>query len=109
MVDPFARRGFEYGYRCQAAFYRRVAQLLGLDFDPAFVFVVVEKEPPHLVTVVEFDGEALEEGDRLNRRTIDLYPQCTATGEWPGYSAISLPYWAIHKPTIGDLVREATL
>lgn len=95
----FSRAAAQYGYHIQAAWYRRLAQLLELDADPQFVFVVAEKTPPHLVSVVQFDEEAMEEGARLMRQAIDTFKHCTANDVWPGYDTgitpISLPAWAI--------------
>jgi hypothetical protein len=108
--EDFARKAADYGYHQQAAFYLLVARLLGLCDDPVFVFIAQEKEAPYLVSVVEFDAEAIAEGHRLNRQAIDLFKRCTDTGEWPGYddgiTPISLPPWAFKsKQTIGDLMK----
>lgn len=113
--QEFARAAANYSYHIQAAWYRRLAQLLELDASPAFVFVVAEKDAPHLVSVVEFDAEAMAEGERLMRKAIQIFARCVETKEWPGYGTeitpISLPYWAIRntQPTIGDLVSTGTL
>jgi hypothetical protein len=87
-----------YGYYMQDAFYLAGAQALGLaGDDAAFVFVCQEKTAPYLVNIVELDSTALAIGRRRNRQAIDLYAECTATGQWPGYSTdielISLPSW----------------
>jgi hypothetical protein len=107
--QDFARKAADYGYHQQAAFYLLVARLLGLCDDPVFVFIAQEKEAPYLVSVVEFDAEAIAEGHRLNRQAIDLFKRCVDTGEWPGYddgiTPISLPPWAFKsKQTIGDML-----
>jgi hypothetical protein len=100
-ADPekFARHGAKLGYHIQAAFYRLAAQLLGLDPDPRFVFAVVEKEAPHLVSVVEYDTEAVDEGTRQVWRAINTYAACQSSGRWPGYDTaitpISLPMWLL--------------
>jgi hypothetical protein len=84
-----------YGYHQQGALYTDAAIALGLDDDPGFVFVFVEKEPPHLVNVVQLDAEALEVGRRRNNAALRIYADCTASGVWPGYgndiTEISLP------------------
>lgn len=95
----FSRKATRLNYHVQDAFYRLVAQLLGLP-DPRFLFVAVEKDPPHLVSVVEYDDEAKTEAGRLVRRAIDSYSQCVTNGDWPSYPGtdgvvpISLPMWA---------------
>jgi hypothetical protein len=92
------RAFWKFGYFMQDAWYRdlfHAATGAALDFR----FVVVEKEPPHLVTVIEYDQEAIAEGRRLNRQAIDLYNACHTAGDWPGYTdgivPLSLPYWAL--------------
>ena len=93
----FARKAADYGYHIQAAWYRHVARLLGLCDDPRFVFIAQEKEAPHLVSVTEFDDEAIGEGMRLVRQAIDTFARCIETGIWPGYdegvTQMSLPPW----------------
>ena len=87
-----------YGYIQQDAFYREGAKAVGLDPDPRFVFVFVEKTPPHLISIVELDPEAVLWGQRLNRKAIDVYRTCKATNRWPGYQdgvlSVSLPAWS---------------
>jgi len=87
-----------FGYHQQAAFYLDGYRALGLARDPAFLFVFVEKDEPHEVAVYELDQPALAIGAELNRRAVELYAQCRAADEWPGYSPeielVSLPPWA---------------
>ena len=74
----------------------------------------VEKTPPHLPSVVEFDAEALTEADRLVTQAIATYAECCATGRWPGYPPgihlASLPPWMLTGPqTLGDFVADSYL
>lgn len=95
--DKFAKSAAAYGYAQQAAWYLDGVRALGIDTDPGFVFVVQEKEPPYIVTVVELDSVALLIADGLNQQAIDRYIECTRENRWPGYSeqveTVSLPYW----------------
>ncbi|WP_320069629.1 PD-(D/E)XK nuclease-like domain-containing protein [Micromonospora sp. RTGN7] len=86
-----------YGYHAQGDFYREaVRALLGQDLP--FLFVFVEKSPPHLIHVVQLDADALAAGRWVNDQALDVFAECTRTGDWPGYPAdittISLPPWA---------------
>lgn len=87
----------KYGYHQQDQWYRRAAVALGLDDDPGFVFVFVEKESPHLISVKQIDAEALEVGHRRNDAALRIYAECTRTGVWPAtgygddFAEISLP------------------
>ncbi|WP_048890679.1 PD-(D/E)XK nuclease-like domain-containing protein [Mycobacterium heckeshornense] len=98
-ADPrdFGRTAYMFGYHLQMAWYVTVARLLELDPAPVFVFVLVEKEPPYLVSVVELDGEAFALGCRQMRLAIDTYRACSEWDEWPGYGdgiePVSLPPW----------------
>jgi hypothetical protein len=74
-----------YSYDMQDDAYREAVRTLGLDDNPSFVFVFVEKEPPHVVTLVELDDDFRRMGWAKNRRALDLYAKCQADDEWPGY------------------------
>lgn len=101
-ADPseFARAAAAFGYHVQAAMYRFVAADLGITDGP-FRFVVQEKEPPYLVSVIELDDEAERAGWLRLRRAIDTWATCTAYDTWPGYqpgiTTISIPQWALAK------------
>lgn len=96
----FGKAAADYGYAMQADWYLAAVEALLTD-DAAFVFVLQEKEPPYLVSVVELDAEALAIGHDMNRRALDVYAQCVSTGDWPGYSneveQVALPYWFVRQ------------
>ena len=99
-----ARAVEEFGYHQQDDWYRAAARALGLaDDTAAFVFVCQEKTPPYVVTVVEMDATARRIGAARNRRALEVFAECTATGVWPGYSDeiayLSLPTWAENRDT----------
>ena len=87
-----------YGYHRQAAWYMTAVRALGLAAQAAFVFIVQMKTAPYLVTLIDLDTEALRLAEQSNRRALEIYRDCVATDEWPGYSRditlISLPAWA---------------
>lgn len=99
--EHLERAVYNYGYFQQAAFYLDGAEALNLGDDPAFLFVVQEKAPPYLITVIELDTQALCIGRDLNRRALEIYRDCRESGIWPGYSSeielISLPAWAAKR------------
>lgn len=92
---------WRYGYFMQAQWYRQLVIDAGIHDDPTFTFVVVEKLPPFVVSVIRYDAAALAEGERLNRQAIRLYADCMESGAWPGYSnetvTIGLPRWVAHE------------
>lgn len=69
-------------YHLSAAWYRRVAIACGIE-DPDFRLVAVSKEPPHEVRAFTLPQAALDVGDDLTGRALDLYRQCVARDEWP--------------------------
>lgn len=88
-------------YYIQAPFYVDGVRALGLDADPAFLFVFAETVPPYIVTIAELDGPGMETGRAAIRRACERFRDCTESGLWPGYSShpddielISLPPWA---------------
>jgi hypothetical protein len=95
----FAKAAANFGYHMQDPYYLDGVRALGLDDDPAFLFVVQEKEPPYLVNVIQLDEDARAAGRERNRRAIERFRDCTEAGRWPGYSEdieqISLPPWAL--------------
>jgi hypothetical protein len=102
--DAIARAVAEYGYHQQGAWYLDAARALDVAGDDAeFVLVVQEKDPPHLVTVVQLDAVALRIGRARNRRALEIYAECAAARRWPGYADdpvyLSLPPWAEKRDT----------
>lgn len=93
----------QYGYHQQADWYidGHTTLDLGGGIEPAFLFVFVEKSPPHLVTIGQPDPEALHWGRIRNRKARDVYRRCCDSGEWPGYTdqivSLSLPGYAVSR------------
>jgi hypothetical protein len=97
--EAFAKSVDKYGYNCQADWYIRAALALELGGpDTQFLFVAQEKEPPYLVNVIGLDFMAMEIAAAKNRRAIEIYTDCLASGRWAGYgdepNYVSLPPWA---------------
>jgi hypothetical protein len=96
--DAIRKSVARYGYHQQDPWYLDAVQAIGYPPDTAFVFIFQEKQAPYLVTVVQLDDTARAIGRERNRRALEVYRDCTATGIWPGHSndieSISLPAWA---------------
>lgn len=97
-LSAFSRSIASYGYDIQAAFYIDTCRAMDLPAE-SFVFVVVENKSPFGVAVYEIDQASIEVGREKYQRGLDIYRQCIAFDEWPGYpeeiQPISLPYWAL--------------
>lgn len=98
--DEWPRTIASYSYHLQAAWY-----LTALDHThgetPPYVWVVVEKTPPHLVGVYQMDQQALQVGLAMMDRAVATYSMCTDLGYWPAYphqpQLVSLPAWALKQ------------
>lgn len=97
-AEALSKSAHNYGYAIQAPFYLRglrANQHLG---EPFFAFVAVEKTAPHLVHVHQLSERALTWGDRRVAEALEIYRDCVAADEWPGYpideiTEIDLPPW----------------
>jgi hypothetical protein len=64
-----------------------------------YLFVVVEKDAPHMVEVFELDDRALVQGEQIIMRTLGLFRECMASGVWPTYSGSTGGIIKIGRPT----------
>ena len=107
---------FEYacllnGHHMRAAWYldgwaEALAQpqetQIGGAFD--YKFIIVDKRPPHLVSVKQLDARAIEWGRRLYRLALTQFRRGQETGVWSGYNRedrkaniVSLPVSAEYR------------
>ncbi len=96
-----ARSMHNYGYHGQADWYLAAAAAVGRPAK-AFLNVWQEVEPPYLLTISQPDEGALRVGRERNRRALEVYRDCVASGRWPGYAdgevvQLSLPRYAIYQ------------
>ncbi|MEU1432162.1 PD-(D/E)XK nuclease-like domain-containing protein [Nocardia sp. NPDC005746] len=95
--DEFEKAVARWGYHIQQPFYEDVFELAGLPLS-AWLWVVVSKRPPYLVSVNELPPRATDLGRESKRRALDIFAKCTAADEWPGHAPvihqIDLPRWA---------------
>jgi len=100
-------QAYRLGYHARAAWYLDGAAAVLGDKPEEYWFVIVEKEPPYLVSVITFDEEALEWGGIANRKACELFARSAAANDWPGYREpgqshdrafrIGLPPWALYQ------------
>ena len=82
--QKFTRSAGDWAYHVQDAHYSDAIQALGIDDDPAFLFVVIEKGS-HLVNILPFDDADRKLGRALCDRSRRVYRECMETGDWYGY------------------------
>lgn len=80
----FAADAARFGYHVQAAWYLRGADALA-PVARRFVFLAIEKEPPHCVACYELDEAFLSAGQAECDRALRAYANAQETGVWPGY------------------------
>lgn len=108
-ADPrdFDRIAADYGYDIQAEWYQRVIREARGDDDTAFVFVIVEKTEPYLVSVVELVADFLDTGRSRTDRALRTYRDCMESGEWPGYArgihGVEPPRWHVINEELENL------
>ena len=97
-VEAFGRSVVNYRYDVQAAFYMDGYTLATGVQPAAFVFVVIEKEPPYAVACYTVPNEVLQLGRTKYLRDLEVYQRCLETDVWNGYEAsfqaLELPTWA---------------
>lgn len=98
-------------YHVQAAWYLHgLEQATGRRPDQ-FIFICVEKKPPHAVAVYAADAEMVAAGYDTAMRDLEVLATCKQAGAWPGYSEqielISLPPWMRPRPD-GSLPPQPT-
>lgn len=84
-MGGFRRAVRTWGYHLQAAHYLDGWSLAGGWRPTDFLLIVAEKEPPYLTASYTIDPVDLDAGRDEIARMIDLYLECDASGEWPGY------------------------
>lgn len=94
--DAFVNGAVAYGYTMQEAFYRRgVKAVYGKE--PKFVFLVQEKEPPYVCSLVAFDPAMQAMGDQQVEYALALWQSSMQSGQWRGYpnriAYLSPPAW----------------
>ncbi|MCX8559811.1 PD-(D/E)XK nuclease-like domain-containing protein [Mycolicibacterium mucogenicum] len=118
--SEFERLAAKFGYCLAAAWYSWIASVVfGVPIGRVrFLLVAVEKEPPYLVSVTEWDDDDLEVGLAMRRDAIDLFHECTTTNTWDSWRGhdptkvhtIHLPAWMKpNGPTVGDFTQDAYL
>ena len=96
----FGKSVARFKYHWQAAFYTDLLNASG-EFGPVenFIFVVVEKEPPHAVAIYEVSDQMMQAGRDQYRAALADFKTCQEQDSWPGYDqqivSLELPRWAL--------------
>lgn len=89
-------------YHVQASWYLDGIERATGTRPEQFIFICVEKKPPHAVAVYAADFDMIVAGAKQARLDLDTLADCKAANAWPGYSdqieMISLPAWMRPRP-----------
>jgi exodeoxyribonuclease VIII len=106
--DGFPRELRKYAYDVQAAFYLRALRSAGYKAD-AFIFIAVEKEPPHAVGLHALTVRYLDQADIVVTQTLQKISNAIAVSDfttgWPLINTIDLPRWQT-ETTEDDVFTE---
>ena len=94
----FGRTAVRFGYHQSAAHYKAGVEAAGLGDQP-FRFVLVEKEPPFAVSVVQLEPAAELLGGELNETAKATWRACAESNHWPafpGMSTVDIPAYAYY-------------
>ena len=84
-------------YATQAAFYRDGAKAIRGVEPGQMLFVVIEDKPPYAVSVMACAPSLAAYAEHEIARARATWARCMATGEWPGYTAmtayVEAPAW----------------
>lgn len=80
---------WDYQYHISAAHYLTGMEKLRGVRAQGFIFIAVEKAPPYAVNVFEASEEFIQAGEEINQELYKIFASCQASGNWPGYPAIS--------------------
>lgn len=79
---------FKFSYDLQSGMYREgvsvAYEIKKSNID--FIFLFVEKTPPHLVNIVQVSEDVLQHGENLMREYLGTLKECEETNNWYGYN-----------------------
>jgi len=100
------RTAFGLGYHLRAAWYLDGCEIVTGKRPEHYWFVVVEREPPHCISVFQLDERAIEWGRLFARRAIQILAKCIERDECPGYRDPQHPdrdrAFTVSIPTFGE-------
>lgn len=92
-VNPrtFERRAYDMGYFSQAAWSLDGVQAATGIRPREYYLIAQQNKAPYLVTCFRMATRAIEWGQVMNRRAIDMFAWCSDRNEWPGFRAAKTP------------------
>ena len=93
----FRSEAINYGYHLRAFHYMEAYRHTFYKDPEGYVFVVVEKEAPHVCAAYYADQDFIDFGEHCWRETMGQYAECKRTNTWKGYTEfiepLGVPAW----------------
>jgi PDDEXK-like domain of unknown function (DUF3799) len=110
----FSKALFDFGYHQSSAFYDDGIEAIYGHRATNWLFIAVEKEAPHSVSVYELPAQDVGRGRFQNKQAIRIFADCLAADKWPSYTSeeiqvIGLPVWARKQIDEHGSMNAATL
>lgn len=83
--EAFARQIVSMAYDLRASFYLRGNRETDGAEDAKYLFLVQEIAPPYATAIIGMPPAFIAMGDEKVEAALNLWRQCMATDEWPGY------------------------
>jgi hypothetical protein len=101
--EAFARSAFRYRYHVQNAHYTEACRVVGEPLD-YFLFLCVEKDPPHAVAIYKINAPGAERGWELRQRNMARLARAIRENHFPSYNddktaELQLPAFAFYEAT----------
>lgn len=87
----FEKHASNFRYFNSAAHYLDGLDALYGEEKRRFIFIVIESNEPHTVTLYQADEDDISRARMENRKAIDTFARCLKTGNWPEYAKGVLP------------------
>ena len=86
-INSFQKKAYwNYNYHIQAAHYMNGFEAVTHKKTLAFIFIVIESEPPYAINIFKAADEFINSGKNKVRELYELYASCLEKNNWPGYS-----------------------
>jgi len=108
----FQRAAFNLGHFFRAPWYLDGYEMALARRIDEYWFIIVAKEPPHLVSTRRLGERAIAWGQMMIRHSLNVFEKCWRTGQWPSYpeepETLDLPTWAEYQLTDREQAGEFT-
>lgn len=95
--SEFAKTIYNFHYHTKAAWYLDGLKAIA-DVDRRFLWIAIESEPFHGISIFDVGDEMMEVGRKNYKRLLSEYAKCKELGVWPSYplgeESLELPKWA---------------